>query len=201
MDVLGHIGIQERAVTAGATGTEAGLVLTSGDGKRIAQVRLDGFAFSQLAPYDTWDVFHDEAMRLWRVYCQVASPESVSRLGVRYINRLDIPSAIIEIKDYVRTFPEISPDLPQALAGYFMQVQVPLRDFSASVYINSTIVEPPKPNTTSLILDIDTFREVNLSDASDAFSDDLEAGLSELRRAKNFVFEACITPATREMIV
>jgi uncharacterized protein (TIGR04255 family) len=108
---------------------------------------------------------------------------------------------MIEIKDYLRTSPEISPALPQTLTGYFMQVQIPLPDYTAMVNINSTIVEPPTPNTTSLILDIDTFRQVELSPSSESFDDELEEGLTELRRAKSFVFEGCITPATREMII
>ena len=201
MEVQGEIGLEETGVRAAAFGTQTGHVLTSTDEKHIAQIRLDGFSFSRLAPYDSWAPFHDEAMRLWTLYRQIASPEFVTRLGVRYINRLDIPSQIIEITDYLRTSPEISPALPQTLAGYFMQIQIPLPDYEAIVNINSTIVEPPNPNTTALVLDIDTFKEVNLSLSSESFDDDLEEGLTQLRRAKNFVFEGCITPATREMII
>jgi uncharacterized protein (TIGR04255 family) len=201
MEVKGEIGLEEAGVRAAAVGAQTGHVLTSSDEKYIAQVRLDGFSFSRLAPYDSWAPFHDEAMRLWTLYRQIVSPKLVTRLGVRYINRLDIPSQVIEIKDYLRTSPEISPALPQTLASYFMQIQIPLQNYAATVNINSTIVEPPNPNTTSLVLDIDTFRDVNLSSSSDSFDDNLEEGLTELRRAKNFVFEGCITPATREMII
>jgi uncharacterized protein (TIGR04255 family) len=201
MEVQGEIGLQETGVSASAVGSQTGHVLTSRDEKYIAQIRMDGFSCSRLAPYESWTPFHNEAMRLWALYRQVASPKIVNRLGVRYINRLDIPSQIIEIKDYLRTSPEISPALPQTLAGYFMQIQVPLPEHTAMVNINSTIVEPPTPNTTSLILDIDTFRQVELSTSSESFDDDLEKALAELRRAKNFVFEGCITPATREMII
>jgi uncharacterized protein (TIGR04255 family) len=201
MEVQGEIGIAEMGVRATAVGTQTGHVLTSRDEKQIAQIRLDGFSFSRLAPYDSWEPFHDEATRLWNLYRQIVSPKFVTRLGVRYINRLDIPSEAIEIKDYLRTSPEISPALPQTLTGYFMQIQVPLPDYAATVTINSTIVEPPSPNTTSLVLDIDTFREINLPASSESFGDNLEEGLAQLRRAKNFVFEGCITPTTREMII
>jgi uncharacterized protein (TIGR04255 family) len=116
------------AVGTTASQAQVGYDFPSGDGKQIFQARLDGFAFSRLAPYDCWESFRDEGRRLWEIYRTVAQPEVVTRIGVRYINRLDLPLQNLDFKHYLRTVPEVSPDLPQGLSGYFMQLRIPLED-------------------------------------------------------------------------
>ena len=73
-------------------------------------------------------------------------PEAIERLAVRYINRIDVPSPGIDLKQYFRTSPEISPDLPQELSGYFMQLTLPQPDLGGAVLINQAIIPPPKPD-------------------------------------------------------
>jgi uncharacterized protein (TIGR04255 family) len=126
----------------------------------------------------------------------VAQPEVVTRIGVRYINRLDLPLQNLDFKHYLRTVPEVSPDLPQALSGYFMQLQIPQEDLKATLFINQTLVPPPGPNLVSVLLDLDFFRAVEVPQEEAAIWDYLE----KLKVRKNVVFEACITDQTRELI-
>src|SRR5690242_19147838 len=69
-----------------------GYRLSSKDEKQIVQARLNTFAFSRLAPYDRWEPVRTEAHRLWEGYRETLSPVRITRAGVRYINRIDIPS-------------------------------------------------------------------------------------------------------------
>lgn len=119
----------------------------------------------------------------------------VIRLAVRYINRIDLPLPVHDLKDYLRTVPEVSPDLPQGLAGYFMQVAIPQEDIKSTVLLNETIVPPAKPDVVSVVLDIDIFRTEDLPSEEEPMWGLFE----ELRIRKNSVFEACITDRTREL--
>ena len=56
----------------------------------IAQFRVDGFTFSKLEPYTTWEKVFGEALRLWNIYVEIAHPLETSRVAVRYINRLRV---------------------------------------------------------------------------------------------------------------
>ena len=51
-----------------------------------------------------------------------------------------------------------------------------------------------------LLLDIDARSNVLLSTSDPDFDERLLESLTTLRRTKNFVFEACITDATRSLI-
>src|SRR5205809_5097721 len=73
------------AIATAASQTQVGYIFHSGDEKQIFQVRLDGFTFSRLAPYDRWESFRDEGRRLWDIYRSVTRPEAITRIAVRYI--------------------------------------------------------------------------------------------------------------------
>src|SRR5207244_3682868 len=97
------------------TPRQEGFGFSSADEKQVCQGRLDGFTVHRLAPYQGWLPFRDEARRLWDRYRQTVQPRNVRRVAIRYINRLDLPLPA-ELKDYLRTFVEVSPDLPQGVA-------------------------------------------------------------------------------------
>lgn len=182
-------------VSASAGSQQIGYLFCSGDRKQIYQARLDGFAMSRLAPYESWNALRNEARRLWEVYRSVANPSKLTRLAVRYINRINIPLPLSDFKDYLRTVPEVSADLPQQLAGYFMQLVIPQEDIKSLALINETIIEPTSQNVVSVVLDIDIFRTTDIP----SNEKDIWACFEELRLRKNEVFEACITPKAREL--
>jgi uncharacterized protein (TIGR04255 family) len=181
-------------VGASATQTVMGYSFSSEDGKQIFQARRDGFTFSRLRPYGSWPQLRDEARRLWHIYREAVNPDKVTRVAVRYINQIDIPVSTIDYKDYFRTTPEVSPELPQALSGFFMQLQFPEADFGGLLILTQTTVPPPNPATNSVILDLDVFKQTGL--VSD---DDVWGVLETLRNRKNEFFEGCITEKTRAL--
>jgi uncharacterized protein (TIGR04255 family) len=173
------------------------------DERHILQARVDGFAFSVLAPYDRWETFRDEARRLWNLYKSITKAESVTRVAVRYINRIDIPTTgvlTIELEDYLKTYPETSPDWPhENLLTFFMQLQLWQGDLECMLVINEATAQPPNQETTSILLDFDLFREEY---ESPWLADDAAVWefLEKLHDRKNEVFEASITEETRGLI-
>lgn len=181
-------------VGASASQMPMGFSFSSDDGKQVFQARRDGFTFSRLRPYFSWHELRDEARRLWDIYREVVNPEKITRVAVRYINQIDIPMSPIEYKDYFRTTPEVSPDLPQALSGFFMQLQFPQTDFDGLLILTQTSAPPPSPTMTSVILDLDVYKQTEM--ASDR---DIWGLLETLRDRKNMFFEGCITERTRAL--
>ncbi|MBX3439830.1 MAG: TIGR04255 family protein, partial [Planctomycetaceae bacterium] len=182
-------------IQASASQSPIGFLFMSQDEKQIFQARLDGFTMSRLAPYESWDPFCCEARRLWELYRNEVRPEQVLRLAVRYINRIDIPTPFDDLSQYLRTFPEISRDLPQALSGLFMRLTIPQPDIESVVLLNEVLIEPAKPEVASVILDIDLIRETTPPQDDERIWTFVEV----LRQRKNEVFEACITDKAREL--
>ena len=178
------------------TSRHVGFLFTSSDEKQLFQARRDGFTVHRLAPYLGWELFRDEARRVWDIYCRVARPQRVKRVAVRYLNQLHLPLPIAEITDFLRTFPEVSPELPQALAGFAMELNIPLPDIKSTLLLRERVNPPAVPGMASVVLDIDLFRsdEIPPDDAG------VWAFIETLRARKNAIFEACITNRVREAI-
>lgn len=175
---------------------QKGVLQASGDGKQLFQARSDGLTVHRLAPYQGWTPFREEVRRLWEIYRRTIRPRKVERVALRYINRLDLPFPIAEIKDYLRTSPDVSPDLPQGLAGFFMELNIPQPDLRCTLLLRETVVSPALPGMASVILDLDLFR----TEAIPSEEADLWAFLDCLRIRQNAIFEACITDRMRERI-
>jgi len=183
-------------IGASARQTEMGFAFESNDNRRVFQARLDGFSFAQLEPYENWASLRDEAGRLWSKYKDWTQPVKIRSVAVRYINQIDIPSGRIDYKDYFRTTPEVSPDLPQELAGFTMRLIFPQIAINGVLVLTQASVSPSSSNLASVVLDI----TVSTEDAT-FFSTDEELWrlLEVLRDKKNQFFEGSITEATRKL--
>ena len=154
----------------------------------IAQFRMDGFTFNKIAPYTTWNEVFDEAFRLWKVYVNVAKPRQVSRVAVRYINRLQLP-AVTDLREYLEAPPQLPEPIPQVIQDFLTRVNVSDDKRNASAVIVQALEPRTDPNAISLLLDIDAFREVN-----DKLDDtELRLVFEQLRELKNEIFYASVT--------
>lgn len=182
----------------------AGFAFLSESKQRIFQAKTDGFTFNHVstAPgtYPGWFVFRLEAEKVWGIYKKICRPNRVRRIGLRYINRIDLdttgPASIVKIQDFFRTYLELSSDLPQTMGGFFMQVVVPIPELRSAVAITKTQVKSPKPEVVSIILDLDLFRTEDIPNDETEFWSLIDS----MRFKKNEVFEACITDKLREVI-
>jgi len=162
---------------------------------KIVQARLDGFTFNKLRPYEKWESFCTESRELWNIYFKMANPIKITRIALRYINRIDIPLPITDFKKYILTTPELAPKLPQALEHFFIQLVVPNPDVQAKAIITQTMQKPINDKTLPLILDIDVFQEEvymgNQTEIWDMFE--------KLHIFKNEIFFNSITEKTKEL--
>jgi uncharacterized protein (TIGR04255 family) len=57
-----------------------GLVFRTANGQHVAQFKQDGFVFSRLYPYEHWEGFVQEALRLWGIHLEIAQPTEIQRV-------------------------------------------------------------------------------------------------------------------------
>ena len=195
----GHVEIKASPVpevSQSATGEPDGYLFTSVDGRQVVQARLDGFTFSRLKPYDKWTTLRDEAQELWQHYVRIASPETVTRVALRYINRIEIPIPMRDFKDYILTTPEIAPDLPQGLGSFFMRLVIQDPNAQAVAIVTETM-EPidESRNRLPLIFDIDVFRMAAFNIQDNAMWEAFEY----LHDLKNDIFFRSITLKAKEL--
>lgn len=175
--------------------TQTGFRFDSTDGKYVLQTRIDGFTFSRLAPYEHWEPFEREARRLWTIYRQFADPLHCIRAAVRYINRIDLPKAPADMKEYFQTYPEVSTSMPQLMDGFAMQLLIPQRN-GVILSLIQAAVAAPKPGVSSVALDLDLFKESRTEFATEETTWQF---LNSLRDIADHTFESCITDNARSL--
>lgn len=164
-----------------------GYIYKSEDEKNIVQFRIDGFTFSRLNPYTEWQSVFSEAKRLWGLYSSKSSPELITRIAVRYINKLDIPLSMNDFKEYLTAPPEVPGSLPQGISQFLTKIVIHEEDITANII--QMLDKSIKPDHIGVILDIDVFKVKKLG--FDKESVLLE--FNQLRDFKNRIFFESIT--------
>lgn len=196
--------VQFTGTAATTTQEELGWRFRSADGLYVYQARLNGFGTSRLAPYENWQAFSVEARRLWNRYREAAGQQLINRLGIRYINRIDVPLPLDDFAEYLLTAPLVSPHLPQGLSHYVMNLTIPIDEQVVAVVTQAILPQDVSGNISStrggdpvvsILLDIDVAQTRQLPPRDDLVWERFEY----LRKVKNHVFESCITDRTREL--
>lgn len=175
--------------------TQSGYRFLPADQKQVAQFGVEGFTFSRLNPYSGWHVFQPEARRLWDLHRRVFSPPMVTRVAVRFINRLDLPPNQEGLSAYLTSLPQFSSKIGQSPERFFLQLCLPQESPLSTLILNEALVPGP-PDKVSILLDLDLFRE-NTSITEENVLWEL---IEQFHVRKNDVFESLITAKTRRLI-
>jgi len=169
--------------------TWQGYRFQSSDNRYIAQFTRNGFVFSRLSPYEDWTKFEAEALRLWTIYCELAEPSEIQRLGVRFINV--IPAETLDQLPELLVVPPASPSTMSLPIHEFMhQTRYAIADYGYSLNVIQTIQPPSDGNELKLILDLDVYTENTVEMAES----ELSRRLAEMRWIKNKAFFSILTP-------
>jgi uncharacterized protein (TIGR04255 family) len=171
------------------------------DHSRSIHVANDHFTFIWLANYIDWPAFLGEAETAWLRFREAVEPVTVDLVATRFINEIALPDEPVELNDYLRVAVDVPAYLPQSINRMFIQFDVPLTRLGCEVTITAALLDPtPDRIGGGLLLDADVKAPLGVATTDEHFNDSLQATLDRLRIAKNYVFEACITDATRRLI-
>ena len=169
-----------------------GYFFKTSDGKTIAQFRVDGFTFNRLYPYTSWEGLFPQAMELWRLYSSTAKPDVITRLAVRYINRIVLPPGAVAFETYLRAVPVIPPELPQYISSFLTRVTIHNPETNMAAHVVQALEESAPGSQLAVILDIDAFKEGEFSTNDPR----IEQTFDQLRAFKNLIFFNSLTDDT-----
>jgi len=175
--------------------TENGFWFKSKDAKSIFQARNDGFTFNSLGEYSNWKNFYSESKQLWDIYKQHTNPRRIKRIGLRYINSIQIPSAA-KLKDYFTYIPEVLNEfyLDDALVRFVLRDKT--TDHQAAILLAHNPQKTKNEGNNDyrfFVLDIDVYKLV------DSTKDEkLDKIFNEFHEFKNKLFFECLTKKALE---
>lgn len=156
----------------------------------------ENFVVSQLAPYPGWDTFFARFQRDWNLWKRAVSYKKISRIGVRYINRIDIPQEgpVTYEEEFLNVYVHMPEEL-QLTTAWAVQAQSRLPDMGCKLTLNSSVVPSPLLGHMAFILD----QDVTKDDNPPQNDSEIYALLNQIRLKKNSIFESCITDKARRL--
>lgn len=190
------IGVEISPYSVNAESTPTGHKLTSADNLSVVLLRPTGITSTKLAPYVGWELLKGQTEDVLSLAYKVIDRRQIGRIGVRYINRLDIPGGNIDLEDWLNVGLNIPGDFGSVLNEFGARVVVPMAD-NLTTALAFQSVPSPLIDHSSVILDIDVSidRSIPLSD------EDVWKLIEKMRTAKNSVFESCITQRMRDLFI
>lgn len=167
-----------------------GFFFRSEDRLHVAQFQREGFSFSRLKPYLDWEHLVSEAQRLWNIYQKHISIQSITRLGVRFINTIDDPLGK-EISTYLVNAPEPPCNSEWTFHEFLHRDVFEVPNTPYTVILTSAM----KPESTKVqyVVDIDVFTKSALE-----FDVIWGEHLNQMRNLKNKMFFGGIQPSILE---
>ena len=175
--------------------------LLTEDGKRIVSVGRDVMSVHMLRPYQGatlqepggWDEFRPRISAALNAYWAVARPTAVSRIGIRYINKIVIPHRSVRLEDYLRSsLPQVS-GLSQQIGGFLIRVEYTYPE-DVRLVLTQGLTEAPTDHV-AVMLDLD----VIWKGTEPVLQGDAMQKVTELRDLERIAFEALITDQAREL--
>jgi uncharacterized protein (TIGR04255 family) len=156
------------------------------------QFLRNGFVFSQLGRYTSWENFTNSAKELWNAYLKIVGSVELLSFQVRYINKLYIPEHQ-PWENYIKIYPFIPEDVPQDVFEYFMRLAMPIENPSGRLNHQQAILPLEREGFLTMLLDND-FQFSAIGVPLSVIWDKID----EARNVKDEYFGKFLTPLMKE---
>lgn len=174
-------------------GSGAGRALfRNADETRLVQVAGDVLVLNQLPPYPHFEAWSEALLEMLAVYREVANPTAITRLGMRYINRIGFSSTIVQMEDYFRVYAEVPDELGAMHGDFLIRLQLPTR-VTGHEFLLTLGRAPADTDGHAIVLDL--YDTTSLGGPTSF--DEIQQSLSDAHENIEWVFEHTITDATR----
>jgi uncharacterized protein (TIGR04255 family) len=159
------------------------------DEKALVQVGPDLLAVNQLRPYPDWETFKEMVLEQVVRYREVSAVESLHRIGLRYINFIEILQEKIALEAYFSVFPRFPDPVPGEYNRIMASVDIGYQDPTMVLRFNLATVPSQRPSTSTFTVDLDIWSQHPETPGLDDISHWLDIGHERLE----LVFEKAFT--------
>ena len=170
----------------------------SEDGKTLVSIGPNVLSAHMLRPYQNWDAFRPKIEEALIKYSQTLPCKGVQRIGLRYINKIEIEiqnTDGLDLKKYFAVSPLSPQDFPATTTNFFARTEHNYHDEPIKLILTFADTAPQE-GCAAFLLDLDLVLEFgdNPISVKDAMSK-----VDILRERERYAFEQMITDDLREM--
>jgi len=165
------------------------------DERALVQVGRNILAVNHLKPYPTWAEFLPLIRQALDAYLEVAKPKGIHRVGLRYVNHIEIPGERMGLEQYFEFRPFIGERLPQEVGWFNLGVMVHFEKARDALRLQLASAIAQKSNSVAVILDLDYL----LAQPGAVSQENVLQWLEDAHDHVEEAFEACVTDRLRQM--
>lgn len=165
------------------------------DGSALLQVAPHLLAVNQLRPYHTWPQFKNMILEAYATYLEIAHPAGIERIGLRYINQIDLPEKRPEINRVLKVLPSFPVGYPEKYGNLLMRAEFPFDAERELLILVLASTSQSGASDLHFILDIDYAMPKTSEIGQNKIAEGLERAHSRIEE----VFEASITDEARSL--
>jgi len=176
--------------------TSERMLLFKADKKKFVQLGPRLLVINVLKPYPSWIGFRSLIESAWEGLSSVVEIKSLERIGLRYINRIELPvkNGSANLESYFQFFPHVGPKLPQVMDSFIVGVESPYDDERDRCRLQLSAAPDFKENN-AVMLDIDYFlAQPEAVEASEAMK-----WIEKAHDRVEEIFEGSITDSLRKI--
>lgn len=170
------------------------VVLQDTSGARLITLGRFVMSVNSLKPYEGWSEFRPRIEAAVDAYADLTGAKRIVRIGVRYINRLQVTGETLNLSDYLTIAPPQLPGVAGRLLGHSSQTELAI-DATHWLRVIHAVVRGPDGLLDSIMLDVDALWQAGEGlEVSEAMAE-----VDRLHVRECTAFEASITDTTREL--
>jgi uncharacterized protein (TIGR04255 family) len=162
------------------------------DGSRMIQVGRDLVVVNQLRPYPAFEEWRPQILEALDLYRELARPSQVSRIGLRYLNRVVIPEPEAPMERYFQLYPELPKALGSQHGTFMLRIELPTGSPGHELVVTFGSAPRDREGTQVFVLDL---YDIARSPDFGAVPHRIDEAHAHIERA----FEAILTDATRAL--
>jgi uncharacterized protein (TIGR04255 family) len=166
------------------------------DEKSLIQIAEHLLAINQLKPYSSWEEFFPLIKEGFNAYKKIATPKGIHRIGLKYINQIDVDKKSIEYEDYFLFGPHMGEGLPKNYNKFIVGIDFPKESTNDILRVTLKSFTPKRKGSISIIFDLDFFCTNSMPIDEDKIFGWINSAHNNIEKA----FESCITDKVREIL-
>ncbi|MDN7024019.1 TIGR04255 family protein [Methanoculleus sp. FWC-SCC1] len=185
----GNSGVSQKVISVERT------ILYSENRKILLHIGNHILAINCLQPYPSWKVFQPKIQQTFNAIQEVTGITGIDRIGLMYLDKIEIPEETGKLKDYFNFHPGIGEHLPQKFVNFIVGCDFPFADMRDICRLQLTRAMQEKPGNSAFILTTDYFLAKRQAIAPDEVFEWLENAHREVRE----IFEGSVTDKLRSL--
>lgn len=184
---------QARQISPRAVGGVGRVFLTRKDESGLVGLAPNALSVHVMHPYPGWAHLLPRIEEVLVRYPQVQPSPRITRVGLRYVNRIVVPEANVRLDEWFNAAPALPPGLGTPIAALMSRLET-VCDDGARMAITLATVATEEPDSSAFVLDIDLgwFPQTPVT-----LDSSLIPLLESLHEREGSAFEAMITDRTR----